>query len=174
MSQNQPDKIITIGQLGRPHGVKGMQKMQVFGGENIDLKQNTSWLLKDTNEDWRPIKAETVQPKSGYCLVKIEGVNDREAAQALTNKEIGLYASQLPQLEEGEYYWNELIGLTVINQAGATLGTIVDLMETGSNDVLVLENEKGEEQLIPYLPGDFVLEVNLKAKQMTVDWDEDE
>lgn len=173
MSQLQTHKIITIGQLGRPHGVKGMQKMQVFGGENIDLRKNTSWLIKGKSEDWRPIKAETVEVKSGYVLVKLEGVNDRDAAKALTNKEVGISASQLPQLPEGEFYWNELIGLKVINKAGITLGKVVDLMETGSNDVLVIESEKGEEQLIPYLPDDCVLDVDLKARQMTVDWDED-
>lgn len=172
MSQQPPNNIVIVGQLGRPHGVKGLLRMQVFGSETVNLLQSATWLLKKKNNDWHPIKALSVTPKPGYLLVKLEGVEDRDAAQSLTNKDVAVYASELPHLNEGEYYWNELIGLTVINKAGIHLGQIIDLMETGANDVLVLKDEKGVERLIPYLPGDYVLTVDLKNKQMTVDWDE--
>jgi 16S rRNA processing protein RimM len=171
MSQLAPNNEVIIGQLGRPHGVKGLLKMQVFGGEAVNLIHTRPWLMKNSEGSWQPILPEKVEAKPGYMLVKLDGINDRDAAQALTNKEIAIYASQLPKLETGEYYWNELIGLDVINQAGINLGVVTDLMETGSNDVLILD-DKGIERLIPYLLDEYVLRVDIKAKQIIVDWDE--
>jgi len=71
-----------------------------------------------------------------------------------------------------EYYWKDLINLTVVNLEGITLGRVERLMETGSNDVLIIKNNK-KEYLIPYLPKRFVKNIDLKTKQILVDWDPD-
>ena len=78
---------------------------------------------------------------------------------------------QLPALEQGEYYWTDLIGLKVVTGDGTELGVIERLFETGANDVVVVKGDR--ERLIPYLPGQVITRVDLKAGEMEVDWDPD-
>ncbi|MEJ2820790.1 ribosome maturation factor RimM, partial [Streptococcus pneumoniae] len=89
-------------------------------------------------------------------IIKLKGVDDRDAANLLTNCEIVVDSSQLPQLEEGDYYWKDLMGCQVVTTEGYDLGKVVDMMETGSNDVLVIKaNLKDafgiKERLVPFL-----------------------
>lgn len=84
----------------------------------------------------------------------------------------------LPPLQEGEYYWRDLIGLSVVNTAGYALGVVDDLMDTGSNSVLIVRAEERDafgkkERLIPVINGQFVKGVDFGAKVITVDWDPD-
>ena len=109
-------------------------------------------------------------------IVKLNGVDDREAAQVLANVEIGVDLSVFPQLEEGDYYWHDLIGCAVVNLEGYAMGTVTEMMETGSNDVLVVKaNVKDafgkQERLIPFLYEQVVKRVDLATKTITVDWD---
>jgi 16S rRNA processing protein RimM len=75
----------------------------------------------------------------------------------------------LPPLEAGEYYWTDLEGLTVRNTAGQVLGSVERLLETGANDVLVLDG--GRDRLIPFVAGQVVLNVDLEAGEIEVDWE---
>ena len=87
-------------------------------------------------------------------------------AKTYTNIDICINREQLPKLPKGEYYWSDLEGLTVINKSGKKLGTVDHLIATGSNDVLVLENNI----MIPYID-DVILEIDLKEKIIQVDWE---
>lgn len=95
---------------------------------------------------------------------------------AYTNAEIAVYAEQLPELPEGEFYWRDLIGMSVVTNKGYDLGVVDDLMETGSNDVLVVKANKKDafgqsERLIPFLTDSVILDVNHEERKVTVDWD---
>jgi len=95
---------------------------------------------------------------------------------ALTNVEISVDAAQLPELPQGEFYWRDLIGMSVVTDKGYDLGTVDDLMETGSNDVLVVKANKKDafgqaERLIPFLTDSVIKEVKHDAREITVDWD---
>jgi 16S rRNA processing protein RimM len=83
--------------------------------------------------------------------------------------DIALYRQQLPELEAGDYYWSDLIGLRVLNLDGVDLGQVERLIETGANDVLVLQGER--ERLIPYLKDQVIKQINLDDKVIQVDWD---
>jgi 16S rRNA processing protein RimM len=102
--------------------------------------------------------------------VQIEGCEDRESARELIGIEIAIRPEQLGKLHDGEYYWHQLEGLTVVNVAGDNLGTVERLMETGANDVLVVRGEK--ERLIPYTPTT-IAEVDLSTGQIKVEWELD-
>ncbi|KAA1461413.1 ribosome maturation factor RimM, partial [Enterobacter hormaechei] len=85
-------------------------------------------------------------------------------------------SEQLPELDTGDYYWKDLIGCQVISTAGYNLGTVNDMMETGSNDVMVVKaNLKDafgvKERLIPFLDGQVIKKVDLATKTIEVDWD---
>jgi 16S rRNA processing protein RimM len=118
--------------------------------------------------DWR-------RHNKGF-IAKFAQVNDRDQAMAYTNVEISVDSAQLPELPQGEFYWRDLIGMSVVTDKGYNLGIVDDLMETGSNDVLVVKaNSKDAfgqaERLIPFLTDSVIQEVKYDAKEITVDWD---
>ncbi|MCY1431600.1 Ribosome maturation factor RimM [compost metagenome] len=107
---------------------------------------------------------------------KIKGLDDREEARGYAGFLICVPRSQLPALQDDEYYWYQLEGLKVINQDGQLLGQVDHLLETGANDVLVVKPCTGSlddrERLLPYT-GQCVQSVDLSAGEMRVDWDAD-
>lgn len=111
-------------------------------------------------------------------IAELEGVTDRDQAQALANCEIAILPGQMDALPADEFYWRDLIGCAVVNTKGYNMGSVDQILETGSNDVLMVKANakdafgKGE-RLIPFVTGQFILEVDLQAKQILVDWDPD-
>ncbi len=109
-------------------------------------------------------------------IIKLKGVDDRDAANLLTNCEIVVDSSQLPQLEEGDYYWKDLMGCQVVTTEGYDLGKVVDMMETGSNDVLVIKANLKDALVsrnVSYRSsmGGFSERVDLTTRSIEVDWD---
>jgi 16S rRNA processing protein RimM len=103
-------------------------------------------------------------------LVKLKGVNDRDAALALKSKHVAVPREEFPEADEGEYYWSDLIGLSVTNQQGIGLGLVSDVFETGANDVIVVKDPKdGKERLLPFVD-QTILDVSIAEKTMSVDW----
>ncbi|HLF24598.1 MAG TPA: ribosome maturation factor RimM, partial [Burkholderiales bacterium] len=101
-------------------------------------------------------------------VARVAGCDSRDEAAALIGAEIAIHASQLPAAGEREYYWAELEGLRVVNLAGLELGRVSHLIETGANDVLVVQGSR--EHLVPFGPG-VVRDVDLGAGVISVDWD---
>jgi 16S rRNA processing protein RimM len=104
-------------------------------------------------------------------VAQLEGIDDREAAGELVRHEIAVPRSELPPAEPGEFYWVDLIGLEVETLEGVVLGRVVDLVETGANDVLVVQGDR--ERLLPFVQGQCVRSIDLDSGRMTVDWDPD-
>ncbi|MDT8407721.1 MAG: ribosome maturation factor RimM [Methylococcales bacterium] len=110
--------------------------------------------------------------RQGKILVAhLEGIDSREHAASLRGTSISVEREQLPQAAPGEYYWSDLIGLTAINLSEQELGHVTGLLETGANDVLIVNGER--EYLIPFVQGRHVLSVDLDDKIIRVDWDSD-
>lgn len=163
-------KYIVVGKIGATYGILGWLKIQTFTefGENI-LEYSPWYLSGPDNQDYEEITVEDGKPHGGALIVKFPHLNTPEEARLLTGKTISIKRSQLPELKKDEYYWSDLVGLTVKNPQGETLGTVAYLIETGANDVLVIKGEK--EHAIPYLPGSVVLNVDLEKKEIIVDWE---
>ena len=162
-----------MGRIVAPYGVFGWLKI-VPDTEALDglFDYNSWWIGK--GDDWREYEVETAKIHNDVLVVKLVGINDRDAAFACKGKQVAVPRSELPEPEENEYYWSDLIGLQVKNQQGVDFGLIEDVFETGANDVLVVkkpEAAKSEERLLPFIAA-VVLEVDLEAKTMLVDWDE--
>ena len=164
-----PDWII-VGRFGRPHGVKGLVTVHSFTDPRDNILSYSDWHAF-INSHWQPIKLLSVHVHNKNIVAQIEGFPGREMAAHLTNIEIAIRQEQLAPLESGEYYWHQLIGMKVVNQSGLSLGEVVEVMPTGSNDVLVVNGEK--RHLIPYLPGRFIININNDSKIITADWDVD-
>ena len=100
--------------------------------------------------------------------MKLEGVEDRDEALRFKGAFIKADSSSFPDLEPGEYYWSQIIGLKVTTTANGAVGTVIDMMATGANDVLIVSN--GKQHLIPYT-AEVVVETDIESGTMLVDWD---
>ncbi|MFC3032393.1 ribosome maturation factor RimM [Pseudoalteromonas fenneropenaei] len=174
MSQENTS-VIVVGKLGAPYGIKGWLKVHSFTDDPEGIFDYSPWLIGQQGKwqtfevvDWR-------RHNKGY-IAKFAQINDRDEALAMTNVEIAVEEAQLPELPEGEFYWRDLIGMSVVTDKGYDLGIVDDLMETGSNDVLVVKAHKKDafgqaERLIPFLPETVILAVEHTERKITVDWD---
>ena len=171
----EQQRIEVVGKLGSTYGIRGWLRIYSSTEQAESIFDYQPWFLK-TKGEWQPTELENWRHHNHEIIVKLKGVDDREAAQTLANVEIGVDLSVFPELEEGDYYWHDLIGCSVVNLEGYTMGTVTEMMETGSNDVLVVKaNTKDafgkQERLIPFLYEQVVKRVDLTTKTIEVDWD---
>lgn len=160
---------ITVGKIGSSYGVQGWLKISTYTEYGLSILNYSPWYLSKNGTDWQPMELESGRQHGNGVIVKLKNIHSPEQARLLTGNLIAVKRSQLPALQAGEYYWSDLIGLTVINKAGHHLGKVIYLMETGSNDVLVVKGEK--EHAIPFLRGSVILDINLAAGEIHVDWE---
>ena len=106
-------------------------------------------------------------------MAKLQGIDDRDVAVTLLQHKIWIDEGELPALVANEYYWYQLIGLQVVDTSNQHLGKIIQLFETGANDVMVVQSEDGTEHLVPYLMERVIKGVDLVNNKMIVDWDTD-
>ena len=161
---------VVIGRFGRPHGIKGLLTVISFTEPRDNILRYTDWHAF-LNYQWLPLKLLHLEMNNKFILAQVDGYREREEAARLTNIDIAVKRAQLPVLQEGEYYWHQLIGMQVVTPEGILLGSVSEMLSTGANDVLVVIGEK--RHLIPYLPGRSVIEVNDSQRKITVDWDTD-
>jgi len=160
---------ITVGKIGSTYGVHGWLKVKAYTEFGDGILDYQPWYLSSGDNHWQEIKVEGSRMHGNIVLVKLAGIDNPEEARLFTGKTIAVTREQLPALKDNEYYWTDLIGLTVINKTGEIYGKVAFLIETGSNDVLVVKNDK--EHAIPFLPGKVVLKVDLEKKEIHVDWE---
>jgi len=125
--------------------------------------------LSKNQKDWNCIQIEKMKIQ-GQDVVADLGFENRDQAIESKGQILAVDRQQLPQLEENEYYWDDLIGLNVYDLQHNDLGKVIELIETGANDVLVVSGEK--ERLIPYIP-QVIVKIDLTEKRIDVDWDKE-
>lgn len=169
------DDLIVMGKIGAVHGVRGEVKIHSFTEPMENLFDYQQWFLRRDGEI-KQVRLSDARFQGKGLVAKIEGVQDRELARTYTGFEICVPRSELPPLEEGEYYWHQLVGLEVINRQQQLLGKVSHLLETGANDVLVVRPSAGSldgrERLLPYTDN-CVEQVDLVRGQIVVEWDAD-
>lgn len=167
---NSMNDWVIVGRFGRPHGIKGFVTVVSFTEPRDNILGFTHWHAF-INMQWQPLTLLHLEMNNKFILTQVEGYVERDGAARLTNIDIAVKRSQLPVLQQGEYYWDQLVGMRVVNQQGIVLGLVEEIMATGANDVLVVVGEK--RHLIPYLPGSSVVEISDGQRLITVDWDPD-
>lgn len=160
---------VTLGKLCGVHGVKGWLKVFSDTRPATNIFDFHRWQLRFATGEYREVTVQSHQSKGAKLLVKLTDVDDRDQAVILVGCDVEVSSHELPELHD-EFYWRELIGLTVINTQGECLGTVVDLLETGANDVLLLKASDGKIEALPWLP-EVVLNVDINASKMMVEWE---
>ena len=152
--------MIEYGRVADPYGVRGWLRVVVDEPE----------LLAAAPVWWIGGEARTVKesrPHSGTLLAKLEGIENPEQAKLLKGKAVQI---PRPQPGEGSYYWNDLVGLEVVNEQGQILGVVKRMFSNGAHDVMELSGER--ERLLPWVPP-VVKKVDLQKKRIDVEWEAD-
>ncbi len=167
----QADELISVGEISGVFGIKGWVKIFSLTQPRENILSYTPWTIRKGKES-RIVKLVIGKRQGKTVVACIEGVSDRDIAATYCGWEILIKKSQLPSTEKGEYYWADLVGLSVETDQGVSLGKVDYLIETGANDVLVVKKDE-EERLIPFLQEQVIKKIDLNDNIMIVDWDPD-
>ena len=166
---------ISMGRIGAAYGIKGWVKL-ISHTDPIANLLNYKQLKIDRQGELQTIEIDECRPQGKGLVAHIKGCDDRDLTRLYTGKELYVAKQDLPALEEG-YYWHQLEGLKVINQAGEDLGAIKSMLETGANDVMIVASTDSSiddvERLIPYIEDQVVVKVDLQQGCVTVNWESD-
>ena len=163
-------KWVAMGYIKGAFGIKGWVKVAASTEYADSLLDYADWRLVKDNKTLIVSPSEG-QLHNGELQVKFTGIDDRDEAHALRGYTIEVSRDQFADTEEDEYYWADLIDMSVINRQEEILGKVSKLMETGAHDVLVVDGQYGQ-KLIPFV-AQFIDRVDVENRTITVDWGSD-
>jgi len=165
MDQHEDD-LICVGHILGAQGIRGEVRVYSDTSPRENILQYGPWYIE------RGERLESLDVRGRLqgrqVIARLAGIEDRNQAEDLTGCRILIRREQLPRLQDGDYYWSDLIGLKVESLQGEPLGVVASMLETGADDVMVLRGER--ERLIPFVIDDIVREVDLDGQRMVVDW----
>ncbi|ALO45903.1 ribosome maturation factor RimM [Pseudohongiella spirulinae] len=170
------DSRVCLGRVGAPYGIKGWVKLISFTEprENLLDYRHLQVMLQGREQ---MLELDAAKPHGKGLIGHFVTYDTPEAVRELTNLELYVDSTELPVLGESDYYWHQLVGLKVYTVQGELLGRISKMLETGANDVMVVDPDTGSvdknQRLIPWLPERVVTGVDLTAGTIEVDWDVD-
>lgn len=160
------EDLLQVGVITTCHGVRGEVKVFPTTDDPARFKKLKKVLLDD-GKQCREMEIMSVKFFKNLVILKFKGLDDRNAAEALKNARLLVTRSQAVRLKKDEYFIADLIGLKVVSEEGEELGTLTDVLQTGANDVYVVEKEQAKQLLIPAIK-DCIRQVDLEEKIMTV------
>ena len=155
---------LTVGFIRRPHGLQGEMVMDLHTDFPERMKSGRKWLV---GEEHRPHTLASVRPHQLGLLVRFKGIETPEQAGQFRNQWVYIKASEAPKLPEGKIYQHELLGFKMVDENDQPLGELVEILETGANNVYVVRDEAGHEILLPAIP-EVVLETDPARRVMRV------
>jgi 16S rRNA processing protein RimM len=161
-------KTVVLGYVAAAHGINGWVQVHSLTEPREAIFEYQPWLL---GESLQEVRVRQGHIHGNRLIALLQDTDDRDQAEAMVHRRIAVYRDQLQELPVGEYYWTDLLGLSVRLENGRELGAIENMLATGANDVMVVRGER--ERLIPFVPGQYVKRVDLEARTVIVDWDPD-
>jgi 16S rRNA processing protein RimM len=162
-----PDTVI-IGKIVGVHGIKGYVKVHCEAESFSVFAPGHTVIVRDSKGGSRVMDIVDARRQGRKQLLLLKGISDRNLAETLPGSDLLVEKSTLPDLEPDTYYWSDIAGMSVISVDGRHIGTVASLIETGSNDVYVVQTQDAGEILIPAIAS-VVLEIDLNRKIMRVD-----
>ena len=163
-------KPVILGRVTGLYGVRGWVKVRSYTEPREAILDYRQCLIGHRGS-WQQAEIAEGKKHGKTVIVRIDDTADRDAAAELVGQEIAVDRGELPATADGEYYWADLEGLGVEHKDGRAIGKVAYMMATGANDVMVVQGDS--EILIPFLPGEVILDVDLAAGRIRVDWEWD-
>jgi 16S rRNA processing protein RimM len=163
--------MVIMGRIVAAQGLLGWVKVQAFTEDLDTLIDYGTWQIGNDAHPWREVKVLECKTHTKVLVAKLEGLSDRTAAENCKGLLIAVPRTSLPKQGEDEYYWSDLIGMSVVNLEGELLGKVDNMLDMGANDILCVHSDKAE-ILIPFL-AHVVQQVSLDEKLIRVDWQAD-
>ena len=165
-----------MGRVIAPYGVKGWLKVHAYTDDRATLLDYPAWWIRPRAGSakaaggWREFAIEASREHGAALIAQLAGIGDREAAAALKGADIGVPRAALPEADENEIYYSDLVGLTVMNRQGVPLGRVASVQDFGAHPVLCVTGAAGTaERMIPFV-GAYVDGVDVAAGRIDVDW----
>ena len=165
----EDDKKIYLGKITGAHGIKGWLKIQSFSSPPENILNYPLWIISNREQEGF-YSVEQGRKHSNKIIVKLEKIDDRTKAESLINSKIKIRRSELPKLSNESHYWLDLEGLSVLNSEEKLIGIVDSLIETGANDVMVVNTTKDKRILIPFVMHEIIKEVSIELNYVKVDW----
>jgi 16S rRNA processing protein RimM len=165
LSKVYPEALLLIGRVIGPHGVRGLLKIESYARSKDTLLTAGRIYLKQSSDRISKYEIVSAVPHKGVLLIRLEGLNSRDQVEAYSGAEI-LIAKAAVSRDNNEYFWYELIGLTVYLETGRYLGTVEEILPTPANDIYVVRDGR-EEFLIPAIQ-DVVNTIDLDRGKMII------
>ncbi|MBV53825.1 MAG: ribosome maturation factor RimM [Coxiellaceae bacterium] len=159
---------IILGRIGAPQGIHGWLRITSHTSPPTNILNYTTWQIK-RGQAWSSLSPEETKTQGNKLLVKLPDCDSPEVAKQWTNTLIAIYQNELPKLPEDEFYWSDLINCQVVTSEGVLLGNVTQLLETGANDVLIIQGNE-QRHLVPYTD-DTIQHIDLSNQLITVQWD---
>ena len=160
------DELIPVGKIIGTHGIKGTLKVHSYSGNIDSLQSAQAVFLKGKDGTLCEYAIKNVSAHAGGFIIGLDDFSDINQVLSLIGSELCLKLGQLPVPGKDEYYWRDLIGLTVHTDQGVELGTLVDIFETGSSDIYVVRGSS-KEYLIPAI-ADVIADIDIPGKKMII------
>ncbi|MCU6435589.1 ribosome maturation factor RimM [Undibacterium sp. Jales W-56] len=173
-----PEDLVLVGYVSGAYGIHGWVRVHPYSNDADALLNAKSWWLENAKlwPELHDVDRMESKIHGEDVVARLVGVADRNAAEALKGTIVKIPRSHFPALPDGEFYWVDLIGSSVHNLQGESLGQVRDLMDNGAHPILrvaaadVPEADLAKhERLIPFVDS-FVKEVDLKSARIVVDW----
>jgi 16S rRNA processing protein RimM len=165
-----PDDAVEVGRVLDAWGIQGGIKVQPFSADPQALFSSRRWFVQGTGGTRSLLRITSARERGDLVVATAQELPDRNAAEALRGASIFVSRASFPSADPDEFYWVDLIGLSVVNRQGQALGIVSDLLDTGVHSVLRVQPEgDGDERLIPFVSA-YVDEVSLSERRITVDW----
>lgn len=164
------EKWFNVGKIVNTHGIRGEVRVisrTDFADERYQVG-NTLFLFQGTNNAPIELKITSHRKHKNFDLLTFEGYNNVNQVEPFKEGVLKVPESYLSDLDEGEFYYHEIIGCKVSTTSGEEIGTIREILTPGANDVWVIQAKKGKDILIPYIE-DVVKEIDVKEKAIIIE-----
>jgi len=163
------ERLFTVGKIVNTHGIRGELKIvsQTDFPENRFKKGSTLVIYHPDRGDTVTITVEGARQHKGMYIVKFAGYNNINDVEKFKGMLLKVREQDLSELDEGEYYYHQIIGCRVITDEGEPLGTVSEILSPGANDVWIVERAEGKPVLLPVID-DVILNIDIENRQITV------
>jgi 16S rRNA processing protein RimM len=158
-------EFLAVGKIVRPHGIKGDLTMKLMTDFPERLRPGRTVYF---GEEHQPFQIVTARPHGATYLMKFKGIENREDAATYGGLIVYVQTQKIPRLPAGEYYFHQLLGLTVVDEQGQILGTLDSILETRANDVYIIKTPDGSDLLLPAVENEVILGVDLERREIRV------